>query len=308
MQAMTDIPFMNAYHRIFGGFDQMMAPYLMASSQSPMKLSRLRKLYAAVNPDIDFIPQILGKEAEGFIHLAGLLHELGYEEVNWNLGCPYIFVTKKQRGSGLLPYPDLIDALLEEIMAKVQIRVSVKIRLGLHSDKEIDRIIPVLNRYPLSEVIVHPRTAQQLYAGKADLGRFRDVFALLKTPVVYNGDLVSKEQVLNLDAEMPGIAGYMIGRGAFINPFITAQIKGLEWTEQEKRSKYKDLYMELFESYVQRTQNDEGLLHRMKELWQYFAQSFEGGDALFAKLRRIESRSAFEQEAGRIFEQELLLY
>lgn len=308
MQAMTDIIFMNTYHRIFGNFNEMMAPYLMASTKSYIKASRLDKLYGELNPNIRMIPQLLSNESEGFLHYANLMHEKGYKTVNWNLGCPYPFVAKKKRGSGLLPYPDTISKILDELSGKLKPKLSVKIRLGYYEKNEILPIIDILNNHDVHEVIIHPRTAAQKYEGNADRDYFGEIYQRLTMPVVYNGDIIRKEQVYEMDKIFPDIKGYMIGRGAFINPFITNQINGVEDSHETKIEKYKDLYFSLHDHYKEKTINDFGFLSRMKELWTYFSQSFEEGESYFSELKTINDIEAFENTAKRIFEKGRLLY
>jgi tRNA-dihydrouridine synthase len=308
MQAMTDIHFMNTYHRIFGGFTEMMAPYLMASNNSPIKVKNLQKYYSQLNPEISLIPQLLSNDAAGMLHFASLLSDLGFKKINWNLGCPYPFVTKKQRGSGLLPFPHRIDEILEQLIPNMNAELSIKIRLGLNDKNEILHLIPILNKYPLAEVIIHPRTAAQLYGGTTDKAFFAEVFPQIKHPVIYNGDIIRKEQVNEMEKEFKGIKGYMIGRGAFINPFITNQVNGMEFTRSEAMAKYREFYFELHHHYKNKSENTLGFLSHMKELWSYFSQSFEKGDSYFFALRSINDAAVFEQTVENIFKSATLNY
>jgi tRNA-dihydrouridine synthase len=287
---------MNTYHRIFGGFTEMMAPYLMASNNSPIKVKNLQKYYSQLNPEISLIPQLLSNDAAGMLHFASLLSDLGFKKINWNLGCPYPFVTKKQRGSGLLPFPHRIDEILEQLIPNMNAELSIKIRLGLN------------NKYPLAEVIIHPRTAAQLYGGTTDKAFFAEVFPQIKHPVIYNGDIIRKEQVNEMEKEFKGIKGYMIGRGAFINPFITNQVNGMEFTRSEAMAKYREFYFELHHHYKNKSENTLGFLSHMKELWSYFSQSFEKGDSYFFALRSINDAAVFEQTVENIFKSATLNY
>jgi len=301
MQAMTDIFFMNTYHEIFGGFDEMMTPYILASSKSPIKQGRLKKNFSQINKNITLVPQLLSNEPEGFLHYANLFYEIGFKKVNLNLGCPFPFVTKKTRGAGLLPFPDKIEYLIKNILPELKPELSIKIRLGLYDKNEIIPIIDILNRYNINEVIIHPRTATQKYEGKADIEFFRKIYSKFSVPVIYNGDIVSKNDVEKLDGCFPDIKGYMIGRGAFVNPFITNEIRGKCFHESEKTEKYKQLYFALYDHYKQKTLNHRGLLDRMKELWWYFSQSFETGDKFYSELQKINNLNEFENRVNKIF-------
>lgn len=308
MQAMTDIFFMNTYHRIFGGFSEMMAPYLMASSNSPIKIKNLQKYFAELNDGITLIPQLLSNDSKGFLHVANSLYDLGYEKINWNLGCPFPFVTKKQRGAGLLPFPDKIQEILEDIEPFLKPKLSIKVRLGLMHSNELLPLIDIFNDYPITELIVHPRTAEQKYEGLADKELFGELFPKIKMPVIYNGDILRKEQVYEIEKDHPEVKGFMIGRGAFINPFITNQINNIEFTIEEKKAKFLELYFELHNHYKGKSKSDIKFLNRMKELWWYFAQSFEKGDTYLFALKTINQVDIFEDTVKRIFENGKLVY
>lgn len=306
MQAMTDIVFINAYNSTFGGitsggFTEMMAPYLLATSKSPIKINRIKKYYSELDSGITMIPQLLSNEAEGFVHYSNQLYDMGFGKVNWNLGCPFPFVTKKMRGSGLLPHPERIDSILDGIMPKIKTTLSIKIRLGLYHPDEILPIIEILNKYPIVETIIHPRTASQLYEGLADKEFFKDIYPKLNMPVIYNGDITKKEQIFEMEKQFTNIKGYMIGRGAFINPFITNQINGIEDTDADKIIKYKELYYTLHNHYKAHTKTNIGFLHRMKELWWYFSQSFHKGESYLFALRTINDIDVFEDTVNNIF-------
>jgi len=308
MQALTDIPFMNSYHEVFGGFDEMMAPYILASSNSPAKLNNLQKLFAPLHPEINLVPQLLSNDSEGFVHFANLLFDLGMKKVNWNLGCPFENVTKKQRGSGLLPYPDKIEAILDDMIPRLKPELSVKVRLGLESADEILPLIKIFNQHAIGELIIHPRTASQKYEGKADLNRFKELAPLIQVPLIYNGDIVNKAQFIELTSAIPSLNGVMIGRGAFINPFITNQIKGIYRSDDEKILKYKELYFKLHHHFKERTRSEDGFLHRMKEMWFYFSQTFEQGNSYLSTLRTINKIDLFENTVRSIFENGKLMY
>ena len=166
---------------------------------------------------------------------------------------------------------------------------------------EILPIIDILNSYPIVETIIHPRTAAQKYEGVANKDVFKDIYPKFNMPVIYNGDIINKDQVFDMEKQFPNIKGFMIGRGAFINPFITNQINGIEDSNTEKINKYKDLYFTLHNHYKEHTKNDIGFLHRMKELWWYFSQSFHKGDSYLFALRTINDISVFEDTVNNIF-------
>lgn len=301
MQAMTDIIFMNTYHTIFGGFTEMMAPYLLASKVSPMKVNRLQNYFSDLNEGITLIPQLLSNDPEAFLYYSNTLFDAGFEKINWNLGCPFPFVTKKQRGAGLLPFPDKIADILDKVMPNLKPQLSIKIRLGLYEQDEIFPLIDILNHHNIVETIIHPRTAAQKYEGSADKEFFKEIYPKFNMPIVYNGDIIYKEQVEELELELTDIKGYMIGRGAFINPFITQQLNGIEHDHDTKIKMFGEFYYTLHNHYKERTITDEGFLGRMKDLWFYFSQSFEKGDSYLFALKTINEIGVFETAVSNIF-------
>lgn len=301
MQAMTDIMFMNTYHRIFGGFSEMMAPYLLATKKSPMKVNRLQNYFSDLDTGITLIPQILSNDAEALTYYANTLFNAGFKKINWNLGCPFPFVTKKKRGAGLLPFPDKIESILKEVAPHLKPKLSVKIRLGLHKQNEILPLIDILNKFNVAETIIHPRTAAQKYEGKADKDFFKVIYPKFNMPIIYNGDIIYKKQVDELEKEMKGLKGFMIGRGAFINPFITQQINNTEPNEVKKKEIYREFYYTLHNYYKERTITNDGFLGRMKDLWFYFSQSFEKGESYLFALKTINEISVFEKAVANIF-------
>jgi len=308
MQALTDIPFMNTYQQHFGGFTEMMAPYIMASSNSPIKTQKLQKHFSQLNKEITLVPQLLSNDADGFVHFANALFDLGYTKVNWNLGCPYPAVTNKLRGSGLLPFPEKIDAILAKMCPNLKPELSIKLRLGMHSNQEILPLIDVFNQYPIAETIIHPRTANQLYDGTADVSYFGSIYQKLTMPVIYNGDILNAKQVLDLERNFSGLKGYMIGRGAFINPFITNQINGIEWSSEEKLLRYREFYFDLHQQCQNRSNNSTGFLNHMKELWVLFSKSFHYSEKHFNTIKSINQPDEFLKAVDVIFKTGKLIF
>ncbi len=141
------------------------------------------------------IPQILHKSPKDFIVLAKSLYEMGYETVNWNLGCPLPMVRKKKKGAGLLPFSDEIVDFLREVISEIPNQVSIKVRLGAEDKSDLSRLLPMLNGLSLKEIIIHPRTGKQLYAGEADIDAFEECLPLSRHTIVYNGDIDSHKKI-----------------------------------------------------------------------------------------------------------------
>ena len=191
LQGFTDRVFRNSFSRFFKGFDLSIAPFISALHGGRYKNKELRDVLPENNRLLPVIPQIMGNDPDDFAAVAAALHDLGYTTVNWNLGCPYKMVAKKMKGSGLLCFPDVVDSFLDRVFPMVKTGISIKMRLGRYDHREIFTLMPVLNRYPLDEITIHPRTGVQMYEGTVDLDTFEEACAMCDHPVVYNGDIRS---------------------------------------------------------------------------------------------------------------------
>ena len=236
--------------------------------------------------------------------MARHLSDLGYASFNWNLGCPYPMVAKKHRGSGMLPYPDRIDAFLEKVMGEIPGELSVKTRLGRYSSEEIFRLIPVFNRYPLKEVIIHPRTGVQMYDGRPDIDIFEGCLERLRHPVVYNGDINRLEDFSRLEGRFPTVERWMIGRGALINPFLPTIIKSGKDVLADKIDVFRRFHGDLFNAYREVFSGPAHLVARMKGFWFYFSQAFENPRKIIKQIRKVRGPESFLARMDQFFEEE----
>ena len=190
-QGITDAPFRNVFKRHFDGIDKFYTPFFTGIQKDHAKNLQGEEIDPSCNDVETLTPQILSTDAEEILRFAKQCKQLGYKEINLNMGCPFPRVANKKRGCGLLPYPDKVETMLERIFEEIDIKFSVKCRLGYFNPDEIDAIIPIFNRFPLSELIIHPRIGKQLYKGKADVERFKTLIPYINAPLVYNGDIFS---------------------------------------------------------------------------------------------------------------------
>ncbi len=286
LRGYTDAVFRNAFCRCFAGLHRAVAPFIPTVSGPKVRPGLLSDLQPAHNRHLPVTPQIIGKSADDFVLVGRALSGLGYETVNWNLGCPFPMVMKKGRGCGLLPHPERVDAFLDRACAALPLRISVKLRLGRTDADEVFDILPVLNRYPLSEVILHPRTARQMYGGRPDLDRFAAAAAESVHPVVYNGDINTVGDFKRLRSRFTDVGRWMLGRGVLVDPFLPAAIGGREPPDAHRADRFRSFHDDLFEGYRQRLSGPGHLLDRMKGFWKYFGIGFEGGRQTAKQVHR----------------------
>jgi len=303
LQESTDYIYRNAHSRFFGGVDKYFAPYIVRQNDGSVKKSHLRDIKAENNHGYPFVPQILAGNSDDFIFLAKILQDNGYDEINWNLGCPYPMVTNKGLGSGLLPYPDRIKAILEESLPQINCKVSVKMRTGLQSHEEIYPIIDVLNEFPLCEVILHPRFGKQLYRGEPDEAIFVNAHKMLKQNLVYNGDIESIENKNRLNDQFADITTWMIGRGILKNPFFPLLLKGGTLPEREERAMIlRNFHDEIFHQYESLLNGSSHLLMRMEKFWSYFSFAFPDQHKSFKRIKKASNLAKYEAAISENFQ------
>jgi len=304
LRGITDYIYRNTFSRHFNGFDAAVAPFIPTLKAIHTKPSHLKDVLPENNSAMPIVPQIIGNNHENFIPLAAQLSDLGYDTVNWNLGCPFPMVAKKQRGSGLLPYPEKIDRFLEKTVPAIPNRLSIKIRLGRKTPDDLFKLIPIFNRYPLQELIIHPRTGIQMYDGQPDLNAFEKCLSMTHHPIVYNGDITDLQSFQDLAARFEAIHSWMIGRGAIINPFLPAIIKAGQDNFSNQVEIFRGFYQELFEEYQQVFAGPGHLLERMKGFWTYFSQAFADGRKIRKKIHRTLKLQRYLEIVERFFEED----
>lgn len=274
LQGLTEVLFRRVYEECFpGAIARAVSPFLSLTHNIHHSRGSARQTYLAdVLPEnnagsIAVIPQILGREAEEFVELAGMLADMGYTEVNWNIGCPMRAVTGKHRGSGILPYPEEVRQMLDAVVPRLRCRLSIKTRLGLREKEEIFKLVPIFNDYPIATVTIHPRTGKQQYGGQPDLEVFGQVMPMLKAPVVYNGDICTKADAERIRTLFPGISEVMIGRGVLYDPTLPLRLRGDTLTDGEAREKSRHFVRRMIEEINLRLPSDEMRTRKTKEYW-----------------------------------------
>ena len=305
LQGFTDFRFRNAFQKYFGGIDQYMAPYIRLKGKLEIKPANERDILPANNQNLDLIPQIITKDVKEFLFVSDYVQKFGYEELNWNLGCPYPMVAKRGMGSGLLNMPEKIDEILKRVSAESDIRVSVKLRLGYESPKEILRVLPVLENYKLTNIAIHPRIGKQLYKGEVDLNAFEKCLGQSSHTIFYNGDITSVRRFGEMKDHFPTIDHWMIGRGLIADPFLPGMIKANNPVYPEDRHKVLSAFHDtLFSSYEEALSGPKHLLMKMYSLWEYFIQSFPSSPKGLKKIKKAQSISTYREVVKQIVNQE----
>ncbi|MFQ8921580.1 MAG: tRNA dihydrouridine synthase [Clostridium paraputrificum] len=304
MEGITGYIYRNAYEKFFHNIDKYFTPFIVPNKSRSLKTKELRDVLPENNKGMNIVPQILTNDSEGFIVTAKKLQQLGYNEVNLNLGCPAGTVVSKNRGSGFLALREELDKFLEEIYKIEDMKISIKTRIGKDAPEEFYKLIEIYNKYPLEELIIHPRTRQDFYGNKPNLEIFKDALSLSKSSVCYNGDIFIVEDYNKLVNSFAEVDKVMIGRGVLANPGLVGDIKGNDFITKDTLKAFHD---EIFNNYIELFNDDKNAMFRMKELWGYMIYMFTDNKKYVKKIKKAQKVIDYKQAVSSLFmEQEIV--
>jgi tRNA-dihydrouridine synthase len=302
LQGFTDFTFRKVFSEVFGGVDKYFIPYLSYGKGKEIKKSSLKEVFPENNVAQPVVPQVLFSDFKELFDLVNLLVSYGYTEINLNLGCPYPMATNKGRGAAWLEKPEALHEIFRQLFGLgLQVNISVKMRAGMTNDQDFKAIADLLNEFPLTEVIFHPRTASQMYDGKANSLLFADALSLVKHPLVYNGDIFSVAELKEFQTLFPDQNSWMIGRGLLIDPALPLKLKGQITEAKELSRKKKEFHDRLLESYSSRLEGSGHILNKMNQFWTYFSESFENPHKTMKLVKKSGSLLKYNAAVVEIF-------
>ncbi len=289
MEGITPYTYRNTHAELFGMCDTYFAPFITPTENERLSLKSLRDLKEE-NNIIKPMPQVLTNSAAAFLEFADKVSQIGFDEVNLNLGCPSGTVVKKGRGAAALKDPDKLEKMFDEIFSKVKIKVSVKTRAGFSDHNEFVRLAEIYNKYPFSEIIVHPRVREEYYRGKAKHETFSVIYEKSEKPLCYNGDIYEVEDYNRIKEVFPNTASVMLGRGAVKNPALFRQIKG---GESLKTCELINFSRILEQRYIKVLNSEVFTLYKLKEIWMHMMQNFPEEKKIFKAIKKANKLSEF---------------
>ena len=285
MEGLTDSIYRLQHHRFFGGVDCYYMPFFSPTVHRTLTNRETRELPKVDSVPFTAVPQVLTKSAEDFLWAAEVIRDLGYEEINLNVGCPSGTVVAKGKGCGILRDLDALAQFFDHIFAASPLPVSVKTRIGLEDPEEFPAILEVYNRYPIRELTIHPRVRKQFYEGQVHREWFTYAMAHSKIPLCFNGDVRTLSDVRTLQEEYPGLNAVMIGRGLIADPGMLTGGTDIGTLESFLNA--------LMDDYAVEFASCRNALFRMKENWAYLHDRFEGSDKLWKKMRKTTDAAEF---------------
>lgn len=302
MEGITGHVFRRVHAECFGALDRCYTPFITPPRAGSSFGGRVRReVDPAANRGLDVVPQLITKNADEFAWAARLLAEMGYAEVNLNLGCPSGTVVAKGRGAGLLRDPDGLEAFLRDVCRASPLPVSVKTRLGIQDDAEYGRILEVYLRLPLKELIVHPRVQRDRYQGVPRRELYGETLRRAPFPVAYNGDVFGREDLDALLSAYPDTRHVMLGRGILANPALARMLAGGPAATADELRRFHD---RLFDAY--REEIGGNAVFRMKEWWSYARFSFADPLSVHRAVRKVRRVDEYADAVERVFATERL--
>ena len=170
--------------------------------------------------------QLFGSDPQIVADMAKRIEERPFAILDFNMGCPVPKVVNNGEGSALMRDQKLAEKLLTGLVKAVKKPVTVKIRKGFDEGHcNAVEIAKIAESCGVAAVMVHGRTREQYYSGRADWECIRRVKEAVSIPVVGNGDVDNPQAARDM-LEQTGCDGVMIGRAAQGNPWIFREVTG----------------------------------------------------------------------------------
>lgn len=305
LEGITGYLYRNAIHDFYGkGVEKYFTPFLTPHTKCSFNAKELNDITPEHNQGMYVVPQVLTNSSEDFFRIVKDLQELGYEEININLGCPSGTVASKGRGAGFLAEPDKLDHFLEDIFAGTNANISLKTRIGIHDPEEFYELLEIYNKYPLKELIIHPRILKEYYKGKPHWDIFSYAVKNSKNPLCYNGDIFTiddyqcfEEEILKWD-DKSNIPAMMLGRGVLQNPALIEQLVQYERSGENNpyfdKDRFKVFHDRLRNDYMTQMSGDKNVLYKMKELWFYMIMLFPEQEKVLKKIKKARKLAEYD--------------
>ncbi len=306
MEEVTGYVYRNVYHAMFGDMDRYFTPFIAPTKKKILKTRERKEVEPENNQGMNVVPQILTNDTEQFLDTCNMLIGLGYHEVNLNLGCPAATVVSKKKGSGFLDDIGRLDQFFETVFEEIaalpeerKCRVSVKTRIGMEFPEEFEDIMEVYNRYPFSEIIIHPRLQKDYYQNHPNLDVFGEALKQSAHPVCYNGDIFTKEDYDTFCGRFPTVERVMLGRGVVTNPGLVREIRTGQTITITELEEYHD---RLYAGYREAMGSEKDALFKMKEVWSYLGKMFPKSERELKKVRKANRPEEYQEAVRRVFD------
>lgn len=269
LQGYTDDVYRRVHYKLVGGVEYYYTPFVRFEAGG-IRSKDVRDIAPENNAGTPVVPQLIFAGRKDFEYLVSRVEELGYKEIDLNMGCPFPLQAKHGKGCGILARPDVVADVLEGVKAHSNISFSVKMRLGWDDISEATNIIKLLNSTNLQHVTLHPRTGAQQYKGSVDVDAFAQLHKECVHPMIYNGDLCTLDDIYRIEEKFPGLKGIMLGRGLLARPSLATEYsEGAAWDNSRSIALMLKLHRALMVEYSRILKGDTQMLSKMRTFWEY---------------------------------------
>ena len=274
----------NTMRRICSGYGASLVFTEMVSAKGlyygDKKTERLLKITEDEKPTAI---QIFGSEPEIMAFAADNLKDRENAILDINMGCPVPKIVKNGDGSAMLKKPDLIYDVVSAVTKAAAKPVTVKIRTGFTQDDFLGmEAAKAIEAAGAAAVVVHGRTREQYYEGKADLEKIGEIKAALRIPVIGNGDIEDYQSAMNM-MKVTGCDMVMVGRAAIGKPWIFKELS-LMWQGNPKPEEPTiEEIKELMIRHYTLLEQDKGEYAAVREMRKFIGKYVKGrqGSAAF---------------------------
>ena len=293
MEGITTFTYRVAHAKVYKPLDKYFIPFIEPHEKRDFKNKELQEILPENNEGIYAVPQILTNRAEGFIKVALALQKLGYQEINLNVGCPSKTVSSKYKGAGFLARPQELLHFLEEIFTALDLKISIKTRIGRDNPEEFYQILEIYNKFPLEELIIHPRIQTDYYKNTPRMEYYQEAIEKSTNPLCYNGDLFTSNILQEFYNHFPEERRLMLGRGLILNPGLLCH------GTKEQLQEFHEL---LLQGYLSRGMEENNILYKMKELWFYQIHLFQGAEKYEKKIKKAQKLIEYRRIVEEVFD------
>jgi nifR3 family TIM-barrel protein len=249
--------------------------------------------------------QIYGSDPQRMAEAARIVESIGADLCDINMGCPANKVLKGCAGCALMGDLDLARRIVATVRKAIRIPLTVKFRAGIRDEGlnylELGKIC---ESEGVDGVALHPRTAKQMYRGRADWSRITRLKAALSIPVVGNGDVATPQDALRMLRET-GCDGVMIGRASMRNPWIYRQTAALlagESPDEPTMADRQDLILSHFRLLMEQESDVKFALHKLRTFTGWYTHGLPGGKHLRMQINSLSTPESFVSAVERFFE------
>ena len=290
LQGFTDFVWRNAHAEVFGNVDIYYTPFMrMVNHSIP------NRYIADVNPENNVArirPQILATNPEDATLMVKQLRDMGYTEIDINLGCPHPPIAGKKKGSGMLAHPAMCEELFVALSKIEEVRYSIKMRLGYDSFHQWQDILPLMDIISPMEIVVHPRMGKQMYRGEVNTDEFSMLYEACHYPIIYNGDITTTSQIELLQHRYPHLSGVMVGRALLAKPYLFCN-----YVDSADLERFHGILYSQYQKHL--LGGEHQILTKMKSLWEYFLP--DADKKLRKAIKKCNSIARYEQIVAQIF-------